>query len=51
MKKQGYNSILDDSLGTRNVKKSQSMKSRRNESKGMMKHFGEHPYSSDSNMS
>jgi hypothetical protein len=50
MKKQGYNSRLDDSLGTRNGKKSQSMKSRRNESKGMMKHFGEHPYSSDSNM-
>ena len=39
MKKQGYNSRLDDSLGTRNGKKSQSMKSRRNESKGMMNNF------------
>jgi len=50
MKKQGYNSRLDDSLGARNGKKSQSMKSRRNESKGMMKHYGDHPYSADSNM-
>ena len=40
MKNQGYNSRLDESLGARNGKKSQSMKSRRNESKGMMKHFG-----------
>ena len=50
MKNQGYNSRLDESLGARNGKKSQSMKSRRNESKGMMKHFGEHPYSADPNM-
>ena len=50
MKKQGYNSRLDESLGARNGKKSQSMKSRRNESKGMMKHYGDHPYSADSNM-
>jgi hypothetical protein len=50
MKKQGYNSRLDESLGRRNGKKSQSMKSRRNESKGMTKHYGEHPYSADSNM-
>ena len=48
--KQGYNSRLDESLGSRNGKKSQSYKSRRNESKGMMKHFGEHPYSADHNM-
>ena len=48
--KQGYNSRLDESLGARNGKKSQSMKSRRNESKSMMKHFGEHPYSADSKM-
>lgn len=50
MKKQGYNSRLNESLGSRNGKKSQSMKSRRNESKGMMKHYGENPYSADSNM-
>jgi len=50
MKKQGYNSRLDESLGSRNGKNSQSMKSRRNESKGMMKYLGEHPYSADSNM-
>ena len=34
--KQGYNSRLDESLGSRNGKKSQSYKSRRNESKGMI---------------
>ena len=50
MKKQGYNSRLDESLGARNGKKSQSYKARRNESKGMMKRFGEKPYSADSNM-
>lgn len=50
MKKQGYNSRLDESLGARNGKKSQSMKARRNESKGMMKYYGEHPYSADSHM-
>ena len=50
MKKQGYNSRLDESLGARNGKKSQSYKARRDESKGMMKRFGKHPYSSDSNM-
>ena len=50
MKKQGYNSRLNESLGSRNGKKSQSMKSRRNESKGMMKHYCENPYSADSNM-
>jgi len=32
MKKQGYNARLDDSLGARNGKKSQSMKARRHES-------------------
>jgi hypothetical protein len=35
--KQGYNARLDDSLGARNGKKGQSMKSRRNESEGMSK--------------
>jgi|TARA_R110000803_G_scaffold80198_4_gene145957 hypothetical protein len=48
--KQGYNSRLDESLGSRNGKKSQSYKARRDESKGAMKHFGEHPYSADSKM-
>tara|TARA_R110000787_G_scaffold178173_2_gene290081 strand:- start:1109 stop:1261 length:153 start_codon:yes stop_codon:yes gene_type:complete len=48
--KQGYNSRLDESLGMRNGKKSQSYKARRDESKGMMKRFGKHPYSADSNM-
>ena len=34
---QGYNSRLDESLGARNGKKSQSMSSRRHESEGMSK--------------
>ena len=33
--KQGYNDRLDESLGARNGKKSQSMKSRRDESRAM----------------
>lgn len=37
MKKQGYNDRLDDSLGSKNGKKTQSMKSRRDESEGMEK--------------
>ena len=40
MKKQGYNARLDDALGARNGKKSQSMKSRRKESEGMEKALG-----------
>ena len=35
--KQGYNDRLDESLGARNGKKSQSMKDRRDESKAMSK--------------
>ncbi len=35
MKKQGYNSRLDESLGNKHGKKSQSMKDRRDESKAM----------------
>ena len=35
--KQGYNARLDESLGSKNGKKSQSYKSRRDESKGMSK--------------
>ena len=36
----GYNARLDDSLGARNGKKSQSLKSRRHESEGMEKAMG-----------
>ena len=35
VKKQGYNDRLDESMGARNGKKSQSLKSRRDESKGI----------------
>ena len=49
--KQGYNARLDESLGTKNGKKSQSLKDRRDESKGMEKSKGKGPYSSDSKMS
>lgn len=44
---QGYNARLDESLGAKNGKKSQSMKSRRNESKGMAKAMTGHAYSGD----
>ena len=37
MKKQGYNSRLDESLGAKHGKKSQSFKDRRDESKAMSK--------------
>jgi hypothetical protein len=49
--KQGYNDRLDESLGAKNGKKSQSLKSRRDESKGMEKSKGKGAYSSDSKMS
>ena len=45
MKKQGYNARLDESLGERRGKKSQSMKSRRDESKGMEKSENKRAYS------
>jgi len=45
MKKQGYNARLDDSLGAKNGKKKQSMKSRRDESEGMEKSMGKRKYS------
>ena len=51
MKKQGYNSRLDESLGARNGKKSQSMKDRRDESKGMSKKMYGHAYGADKGMS
>ena len=38
--KQGYNARLDDSLGAKHGKKSQSMKARRDESEGMEKSMG-----------
>jgi len=39
-KSQGYNDRLDESLGARNGKKSQSMRARRHESEGMEKALG-----------
>ena len=48
--KQGYNSRLDESLGARNGKKSQSMASRRNESKGASKAAGKNAYGGDGSM-
>ena len=48
--KQGYNSRLNESLGARNGKKSQSLKSRRDESKGMAKAMTGHAYSGDHSM-
>ena len=42
--KQGYNARLDESIGARNGKKTQSMKSRRDESKGMAKAMTGHAY-------
>ena len=45
-KKQGYNARLDESLGERNKgSKSQSLKSRRDESKGTEKAMGKRAYS------
>ena len=49
--KQGYNARLDESLGSKNGKKSQSMKSRRNESKSMSKKDYGHSYGGDHSMS
>ena len=48
--KQGYNARLDESLGARNGKKSQSLKSRRDESKGMSKATSGHAYGGDQGM-
>lgn len=45
MKKQGYNARLDDSLGAKHGKKSQSLKSRRDESEGMEKSMGKRKFS------
>jgi len=51
MHKQGYNSRLDESMGARNGKKTQSMKSRRDESKAMSKKDSGHAYGGDKSMS
>ncbi len=49
--KQGYNDRLDESIGARDGKKSQSMKDRRDESKGMSKKMYGHAYGADKGMS
>ena len=49
--KQGFNSRLNESLGGRNGKKSQSMKDRRDESKAMSKKMYGHAYGADKSMS
>jgi hypothetical protein len=50
MKKQGYNDRLDDSLGAKHGKKSQSMKDRRDESEAMAKKIYKHKYGGDHSM-
>jgi len=50
-KKQGYNARLDESLGNKHRgKHKQSLKDRRDESKGMSKHLTGHAYSGDHSM-
>ena len=49
-KKQGYNARLDESLGARHGKKSQSLKSRRKESEGMDKAMGRRKYAAVKSM-
>jgi len=48
--KQGYNARLDESLGARHGKKSQSFKDRRDESKAMSKKIYGHAYGADHSM-
>lgn len=50
MKKQGYNSKMDESLAMRNGKKSQPMKARRDEAKAMNKKSTGKAYSSVKSM-
>ena len=50
MKKQGYNARLDDSMGAKNGKKKQSMKSRRDECEGMEKSMGKRKFAGDKAM-
>jgi hypothetical protein len=47
---QGYNSRLDESIGARNGKKSQSLKDRRDESKAMSKKMYGHSYGANKEM-
>jgi len=48
--KQGYNARLDETLGAKNGKKSQSLKDRRDESKAMSKKDYGHAYGGDHSM-
>jgi len=48
--KQDYNARLDESLGAKNGKKSQSLKDRRDESKAMSKKDYGHAYGGDHSM-
>lgn len=50
MKKQGFNSKMDESLGARKGKKTQTMKDRRDESKAMNKKMTGKAYSSVKSM-
>ena len=50
-KKQGYNARLDESLSARQGKKSQSLKSRRDESEAMKKKKGKGKFSGARTMS
>ena len=51
MKHQGYNARLDESIGMKHRgAKKQSMKARRDESKGMAKAMTGHAYSGDHSM-
>ena len=47
---QGYNARLDDSMGAKNGKKKQSMKSRRDESEGMEESMGKRKFAGDKAM-
>ena len=49
-KKQGYDARLDESLGAKHGKKSQSYASRRHESEAMEKKYHGHKYGSDKEM-
>ena len=51
LQQQGYNDRLDETLGAKDGKNSQSLKDRRDESEGMEKSEGKGAYSSDSKMS
>ena len=51
MKHQGYNARLDEAIGSKHKgKHAQSMKDRRDESKGMAKAMTGHAYSGDHHM-